>query len=394
MKSIVTYMVVLLVAAVVLRIDFYVAIVYLFLAIYLLSRLWAQRLRQALRAERHFEKRAFIGDRVPVSLTLRNISWLPIPWITASETLPVELATPPFHQEALALGPKESQTLHYEVRCQRRGYYPIGPVRLQMGDLLGVVKHNPLQVEPSYLTVYPRIIPLQHLGLPTRSPLVALPARSPLFEDPSRIMGVRDYKRGDPPKRIHWTATARAGRLVVKNYQPAIARETLICLDMSEDSYARGELHSATELAIIVAASLAHHIIVEERLPVGLATEVWDPLPRDQVRHLLPPRTERAHLTQILEVLARARVTSGISFTNLLRDASLELSWGSTMTLVTGRGDSALLESLLVLRRASFAVNVILVQPRQGFAELRQHASILGVQLHQIWHEHDLETWR
>lgn len=393
MRNIITYMVVLLLVAALLRIDFYFAIAYLFFAIYLLSRLWAQRLTKALRAERHFERRAFLGDRVPIELTLRNTSWLPIPWITAIESLPIELATPPFHREALTLGPKESQTLRFEVRCQRRGYYAIGPLRLQTGDLLGVVRHAPLQVEPLYLTVYPRIVPLHQLGLPTRSPLVALPARSPLFEDPSRIMGVRDYQRGDSPRRVHWPATASTGRLVVKNYQPAIARETLICLDMQEESYTR-EQQGASELAVVVAASLANHIIMQEGLPVGLATDAWDPLPRDQVRHLLPPRSERAHLTQLLEVLARATTTSGVSFTDLLRTASLELSWGGTLTIVTGRGDRGLLDTLVILRRASFALNVILVQPRQGFTELQSHAATVGIRVHQVWHEHDLEATR
>ncbi|NIN74493.1 MAG: DUF58 domain-containing protein, partial [Xanthomonadales bacterium] len=98
---------------------------------------------------------------------------------------------------------------------------------MQTGDLLGIERRSVARAEPSYLTVYPRVVPLQKLGLPTRSPLVALPAGAHLFEDPARVMGVRDYQPGDSPRRIHWTATASAGRLLVKQYQPAIARETL-----------------------------------------------------------------------------------------------------------------------------------------------------------------------
>lgn len=394
MRGIVPYMLVLLLVAVVLRVEFYFAIVYLFGAIYVLSRLWARRLKGALRAQRQLETRAFIGDRVPVQVTLHNVGWLPIPWLTATEMLPLELASPPFHREALTLGAKESQTLRYELRCQRRGYYAIGPLRLQTGDLLGVAHHMPFQVEPSFLTVYPRVVPLHKLGLPTHSPSVALVARSPLFEDPARIMGVREYRRGDSPRRIHWTATASTGRMVVKNYQPSIARETLICLDMRDEGYAHEQLHSASELAVIVAASLANHIIVQEKLPVGLAMDVWDPLPKDQVRVMLPPRSERAHLSQILEVLARARLTSGVSFAELLRTASLELSWGGTLAIVTGHADSWLLENLLVLRRAGYMVSVILVQPRQGLGELQQQAEVLGVSVRQVWYEHDLETWQ
>ena len=54
------------------------------------------------------------------------------------------------------------------------------------------------RLERQYLTVYPKIVPLQRLGLPTRSPLAVLPSRSPLFEDTSRVMGVPVGTNGVP----------------------------------------------------------------------------------------------------------------------------------------------------------------------------------------------------
>ncbi|NIU61293.1 MAG: DUF58 domain-containing protein [Pseudomonas stutzeri] len=232
------------------------------------------------------------------------------------------------------------------------------------------------------------------MGLPTRSPLVALPARSPLFEDPSRVRGVRDYQRGDSPRRIHWTATASAGRLLVKQYQPAIARETLICLDLDQEDYGQRQRYTATELAIVVAASIANHIIVREGLPVGLSTEAQDPLSDGRTRFYLPPRSERAHLMELLEVLARAQVTESTSFAELLRRESARLPWGATLAVITGRESEPLFDSLVSLRRAGFAVALILVQPGRPSAELRRRADLLGVPIHRAWRERDLEAWR
>ena len=48
------------------------------------------------------------------------------------------------------------------------------------------------------------------LGLPTRSPLAALATHNPVFEDPSRVTGVRDYQRGDSPRRIAQGSASRA----------------------------------------------------------------------------------------------------------------------------------------------------------------------------------------
>jgi uncharacterized protein (DUF58 family) len=205
-------------------------------------------------------------------------------------------------------------------------------------------------------------------------------------------MGVRDYQRGDSPRRIHWTATASAGRLLVKRYQPAIARETLICLDLDQEDYGQRQRYTATELAIVIAASLANHIVVREGLPVGLTTEAWDPLLEQRTRFYLPPRTERAHLMQVLEVLARVQVAQTTPFVDFLRQESVNLPWGATLTVITGRESDSLFDTLVYLRRIGLVITLILVQPSRPSVELQARADHLGVPVHRVWTEHDLEA--
>ena len=236
------FLIVLFVIAVALRIDFFFTIFYLFALVYALSHIWMQSTARRLSVRRSFDNHAFIGDEVRVDVIVHNEGWLPLPWLEAHESLPVQLATPPFHRQVFSLKPRSERRLTYRLHCDQRGYYVIGPLTVRAGDLLGLVRPRLERAEPAYLIVYPRVVSLERLGLPTRSPLVSLPARSPLFEDPSRVMGVREYQRGDSPRRIHWSASAKATavsgaaadsaygsiRLMVKRYQPAIARDTLI----------------------------------------------------------------------------------------------------------------------------------------------------------------------
>jgi uncharacterized protein (DUF58 family) len=394
MRTFVPFLLILFLIAAFLRVDFFFTIAYLFFAVYLISRVWTRRTVDGLRVERRFTDRAFCGEEVTVELILRNAGWLPIPWVEVHESLPVALIAPPFHREVVTLGPREHHRLSYTLTCRRRGYYRIGPLTLQAGDLLGIVGRSQAEAASEHIIVYPRVVPLQRLGLPTRSPLVALPARSPLFEDPSRVQGVRDYQRGDSPRRIHWTATASVGRLLVKQFQPAIARETLICLDLDREDYGQRQRYTATELAIVVAASIANHIIVREGLPVGLSTEAQDPLSNGRARFYLPPRSGRAHLMGLLEVLARVQVTEGTPFVELLRRESTRLPWGATLAVITGRESEPLFDSLVSLRRAGFAVALILVQPGRPSTDLRRRADLLGVPIHRAWREQDLEAWR
>jgi len=393
MGNFVPFLLILFVIAAFLRVDFFFTIVYLLCAVYMLSRFWTRRAVNGLRVQRCFTDRAFCGEQVTVDTVVHNAGWLPVPWLEVHESLPVELAVPPFYREVVSLGPHERRHFRYTLHCRRRGYYPVGPLRMQTGDLLGILRPSQAQVAPEHVIVYPRVVPLQQLGLPTRSPQVALPAPSPLFEDPARVMGVRDYQRGDSLRRIHWTATASVGRLLVKQYQPAIARETVICLNLDEAGYERRQRHTATELAIVVAASIANHIIVREGLPAGLITEALDPLSKEQAQFLLPPRSERAHLMSLLEVLARVQVASGTSFVDLLRRESVKLSWGTTLSVITGRESEELFDTLVYLRQAGFAVALILVRSAPPSAELQKRANLLGVPIHRIWRERDLEAW-
>src|SRR5579859_8189564 len=257
MGGFVPFLLILFVLGVVLRIDFFFTIFYLFTGIYLLSRFWIGSIKTGLHADRRVTSHAFIGDPVTLELTIKNRSWLPIPWVELMVTLPAELTTP-WQPELARLNPNDEQSLSHSFIPHKRGYYPVGQLSIASGDVFGIVPRFQFRMAPDYVTVYPRIVPLQALGLPTRSPLAVLPSPMPLFEDTSRMIGVRSYMPGDSPRHIHWTASASAGELLVKRYQPAIARDTLIFLDMSRSNYVQPIF--GMELAIVATASIAHHI--------------------------------------------------------------------------------------------------------------------------------------
>lgn len=392
MRRYLPFLIVLFVIAAVMRIDFFFTIGYLFFLMYVLGRLWIGRGLKGVRTERKFTDRAFAGDEVPVRVEVRNTSRLPVPWLHVHESLPVDLITPPFHREVFSLRAGEARHFDYTLYCRRRGVYRLGPLAAESGDLLGLEPQQQFEFPPQRLIVYPQVVHLSRLRLPTRSPLVALAAKTPLFEDPARVSGVRDYQRGDSPRRIHWTATASAGRLLVKQYQPAISRETIVCLDLNAGSYESRRRIDASELAIVTAASLAHHIIVRERLPVGLTTEGLDAVTEARQRFYLPARRERGHLMNVLETLARVQVTPGAPLAALLRTEQPRLPWGATLIAITGTVDQDLFDSLALLRRAGFAVALVAVQAIVKPAHEAQ-AALLGVPLRQVWRESDLEQW-
>lgn len=375
---------VLCVVAIIVQSDVLSITVWSLIAAYVVLRAWTRRSTGALAVERRVNGRAFVGEVLDVSLRVRNTGLLPIPWLEMNETLPMELQRSEMPAEVLSLGPRAEREVHYTVRCRRRGYYDIGPLRIWTGDLLGIERQLTDLPSVEHLIVYPRIVPLQRLHLPTSSALVALPAHLPLYHDPSRVVGVREYMPTDSLRRIHWTATARLGQIMVKEYQPSIARSTTYCLDLNLRSYEAGERHHAVELAITAAASLAHHTIMSDRLAANLVTEAFDPLEGRVCRIATLSGARSAHLMSILEALARVRAAPTEDFALLFQKECAALPAGSTIVAITGMRSASLDHSLLQAARLGLAVALIVVSQELGSAPLAR------VPTYRVWNDADL----
>ncbi|MBC7256554.1 MAG: hypothetical protein H5T66_10685, partial [Chloroflexi bacterium] len=63
------------------RIDFFFYILYLLFGIYFLAGVWVDRAVKGLHVTHAFEERAFLGERIPVTIRLENRTWLPILWL-------------------------------------------------------------------------------------------------------------------------------------------------------------------------------------------------------------------------------------------------------------------------------------------------------------------------
>src|SRR5579859_5380355 len=120
MSGFVPFLLLIFVLGVVLRIDFFFTIFYLFTAIYLLSRFWVGRIKIGLHVERQVTSHAFIGDSVTLGLTIKNAGWLPIPWIELLVSLPAEL-TPPWQPELAHLNPNDERSLSHHFNPRKRG---------------------------------------------------------------------------------------------------------------------------------------------------------------------------------------------------------------------------------------------------------------------------------
>jgi uncharacterized protein (DUF58 family) len=383
----------LILLAIFLREDTILTLVYFLVGTYAVSRWWSRRVLKAVEYSRSFQPRAFLYEKVPVQLEVLNRQWLPVPWLQLTETLPLELIVPSTYRTVTTLGPYGRRQFEYTLNADRRGYYLIGPLHLRSGDLIGLNEEVDSEGPADHLIVYPKIIPFSNVKLPSRSPSGTLRHTQPLFEDPSRVRGKRDYVAGDSLRRVDWKATATLGRLQVKQFEPSIALETAIFLNLNADEYEQRTRLDATELAIVIAASLANWIS-GKRQSVGLSVNGADPIGMEEKPQALPPRKGRAHLTRLLDVLARIRSIPTTPFAQILQQEVPHLSWGTTVILITGAVDDALFDEIFRARRAGLDVVLILCGTVKNSLEIRQRAEHFGIPVQHFMRERDLDIWR
>ena len=379
--------------AIFMREDFVLTLIYLFVGAFALGRWWSRHTLSAVTFKRTFMTRAFLGENVPIRLELVNTSWLPLVWLQFDETLPIELAVPNLYRRVVTLGSKGRAQFDYTLHASKRGYYRVGPLHLRSGDLIGLSDNLIDEGQSEALIVYPRIVSLTRVKLPSRSPLGTLRHTEPIFEDPSRIFGKRDYVAGDSLRRVDWKATASIGRLQVKQFEPSMALETAIFLNLNKEEYEYRAQIDATELAIVIAASIANWIIMQ-RQAVGLSVNGEDPLGADGQPQSLPPRKGRAHLTRVLDVLARIRTARTQPFVQLFQQENTHLPWGTTSILIMGHLDEALFNEIFRARRAGVNVVVILVGKVPAIEAIRRRGQHFGLTIHEIYDERDLARWR
>lgn len=394
MQDYLPFLFALAILAIFLHDDTVLTLFYLLVGVYFISKAWRDHALKAVTFSRVYSDRAFLGETVTVKLELANAGRLPVVWLRLHDSLPVELAAHKFFQAVISLGPRERAQFEYTLVTYKRGYYRLGPLLLTSGDVLGLAEEEGRSGPSDYLTVYPRIVSLTSLDLPSHSPLGTLRHTRPIFEDPTRVTGKRDYVSGDSLRRVDWKATAAAGRLQAKQFEPSIALETVIFLNLNAAEYETRSRFDATELAIVVAASIANRVAAQKQA-VGLLVNGADPLYGDGCPPPLPARRGRQQLMRVLDVLARIQLSEAApSLPDRLRRELVNLSWGTTLVIITGLADEALFDVLFQARRAGLDAMLILTSPAAGFDQVKRRVEQFGFPVFQLTREQDLDIWR
>jgi uncharacterized protein (DUF58 family) len=406
----------LLVLGLVLQLGLLVYAMYVLLGILALSRFFSRSWIDQLAASRVCNQDMVeIGGTAVVEIEVRNPGRRSVPWLIIEDSLPREvlvqipqrIKTEGPRLMLTRLAPGESATLKHQVTFLRRGYYQLGPLLLETGDVFGLHRRFRVATEPHFVLVPPKVLPLQGYNLASRRPIGEIRVMHRLFEDPTRLASIRPYQAGDPLNRIHWRATARTGEIHCRVYENSRVAGATFLLDFHDRSYSGSGASPSAELAIVTVASLAHAVFLLGQ-QIGFASNGRDAA--DRIREegwgagfttrtdahrraaetpantrlrpvIVKTRKGGDRFAQILETLARLEHTDGLEFSGMLAEVASEIPRDATVVAVLRRVTPATAAALGELARRGFLVTVIVVsielEPTPDWAQPPDWAQML-----------------
>lgn len=335
------------------------------------SSVWKNLALFGVAYERSFDRtRVFPGEPIQMTLTITNNKVLPLTWLQFRDELPVAIesdspiarvasdVTGSYSlQSTFSLSGREKTKRVTTLRFPSRGFYKLGPVTYESGDIFTLFT---IEREHQYidtLIVYPQIWPLEELGLPAKEPFGDVKVRRSLFTDPIRTQGIRDYRPQDRFRDVHWKATARRNALQTKIYDPSTGMTVAIFLNVATfPRHWMGFDPELLERAISVAGSIASYG-VQQGWGIGLYANGSVPNSDQPIR--VPPGRAPDQLAHVLEALAAATEFATGSIERMMLRESPSLPWASTIALVTAVVTDEIMVGLLRLKEAGRRVVLV-----------------------------------
>ncbi len=310
---------------------------------------WNSALSKGVRIERHFGSRFAVNAETEVRIEIANHTPRDISLIVKDEH-PSQMKLSGARAARLNVDGQTSASLVYRLTPPKRGQFQFGLIAVRYLSRWRLAWCETFAGEATIVKVYPnmrraREAELKALG--ARS-FVAARRKSQWRGEGRDFESMRDYVRGDEMRHISWTATARRGKLVTRQYQMERDQTILIALDAGRLMTARIENETKLDSAVHAALAL---MSAAARAGDNAGLLVFG----RRIKAYLPPKRGAEHLDAALEALhaiepemiepSYSRAFEFISANSRRRSLVVVLT-----DLVDEEGSSELLSSLKLLR--------------------------------------------
>lgn len=147
--------------------------------------------------------------------------------MSTKEFVPEERSVP-----RLQIPAKSRMELRRRYKILKRGIYELPPPVVESLFPFGLIKARRKRGNRQEIICHPFHTELGSVRLPDGSSLHHQSMSStPTVGDSTDFHGCREYREGDDPRKIHWSASAKHNRLVVKEFQEEKLSSAAVILD-------------------------------------------------------------------------------------------------------------------------------------------------------------------
>ncbi|MDP8259480.1 MAG: DUF58 domain-containing protein [Candidatus Gygaella obscura] len=241
------------------------------------------------------------------------------------------------------IGPKKKVDLVYRCFCYKRGRYNIGPLKIFFFGPFGLAFFKRKYDVFSEIYVYPKTFSIQKIGPLTKgiAPWFGIET-SRVSGDDDEFFGVREYKSGDPIKRIHWASTAKKNKLIVKEFQRQSFYRASIIFNLEKDTNFGAGREKVAEYMIKLAASIAKYFTMN-----GVSFEIISHI--GEMVHI-PFNKGESHLEEVMKFFTVAEAQSAVSLREIFEEFSRRLPSESSMIAIMQDTDWECFPAMMSLR--------------------------------------------
>jgi uncharacterized protein (DUF58 family) len=373
--------------------DLAFSLAYLLTTVLGLSFFWSWNSTRGIEVRRTTRtRRSQVGQYAEEQFEVINHSRWPKLWLELDDR-----SSLPWHDASRVMNSlrhKGTQRWLVKTLCTQRGRYRLGPMTLHSGDPLGIFSDERMLETTNYIVVYPLTVNLTSFE-PSVSELSGGEARHRrTYQITTNVAGVRDYVTGDAFNRIHWPTTARARRLMVKEFELDPTADVWIYLDLfgpasaslpytpqppepalfAAQSRHRRHAHLelppiTTEYGVTIAASLARYFIGRNRA-VGMNS-------RGRTREIVQADRGERQLNKFLEALAVVEAAGNLPFGDLVATDGVRLNRNDTLLAISPDASPTWAAALQMLQRRGVN-SIAVVIDATTFGAVRDYGPLLS----------------
>jgi len=281
------------------------------------------------------------GDDINVVLTITNQSYRRTQQLEVFDNVPHEMKMRKgINLMRMNLGPGQTTTIRYTVRCPLRGHYTIGPTSIRYRNTFNLFVSETSVGDRSDITVFPQVRDVEEALI--RSDVPKMYTGATTLKTPGQGMefyALREYFPGDSFRSINWKAFARTGELMVNEKTRDAVTDVFIILDTRDVARIGTVLKNPLEMGTVAAASIANYFI-KRRDSVSLVTY-------GERMDFLPPETGDKQHYKVLSQLAAVESKGSMPLQAVTNALSPRISRGSPVFIISSlEGDGTTLSAI------------------------------------------------